>query len=385
MVQCEDGIKMFIEFLFVLRTEGVNVGISQWLTLLRGMNKGLATTINEFYGFARAIVCKSESDFDAYDIAFVRVFKDAVDWGERMNLQFSTSLMEWLNTHPDIVGQLVTPNIDVDDLWEELAKRLNEQDEEHHGGSHWVGTGGTSPFGHSGRASHGIRVGGSSKNRSAIAVAGERKWGVYRTDTGLEQRDLQMVLKQLRQLIPAGDWELDISKTIRKTVHNGGEIELEFVRERINRIHLVLLLDSGGSMEPYAHMVEQFFTAFSEAKGFKSFQAWHFHNVPYGKLYDHQGQENIQSLLQQWTAQHRVVWVGDACMAPYELMSPTYFSNMRGLDWIARIQERCPKSIWLNPESIQYWNHPTIRAISETVPMFPLTVDGLSQAVQHMR
>jgi uncharacterized protein with von Willebrand factor type A (vWA) domain len=178
---------------------------------------------------------------------------------------------------------------------------------------------------------------------------------------------------------------LDIPQTIRRTVHNGGEIELEFVRERVNRIHLVLLLDSGGSMEPYAQMVEQFFTAFSEAKGFKSFQAWHFHNVPYGKLYNSDGQESMLTLLQQWTPQHRVVWVGDACMAPYELMAPTYFSNMRGLDWIVRVQEKCPKSVWLNPESQQYWNHPTIRSIGETVPMYPLTLDGLSRAVQQMR
>ena len=375
---------MFLAFLYALRGEGILVGAAQWLTLLKGLSQGLGTTVNTFYGFARSVVCCSETDFDAYDKAFVIIFKDAVDWGERLNLEFSEELLDWLKRQPDVVGELVTPDIDVDELWRELEKRLQEQTEEHHGGSRWVGTGGTSPFGHSGRASHGIRVGGSSKNRSAIAVAGERNWGTYRTDTQLDQRDLQMVLKQLRQLTPTGDWELDIPQTIRRTVHNGGEIELEFVRERVNRIHLVLLLDSGGSMEPYAQMVEQFFTAFSEAKGFKSFQAWHFHNVPYGKLYNSDGQESMLTLLQQWTPQHRVVWVGDACMAPYELMAPTYFSNMRGLDWIVRVQEKCPKSVWLNPESQQYWNHPTIRSIGETVPMYPLTLDGLSQAVQQM-
>ena len=142
-----------------------------------------------------------------------------------------------------------------------VFKRLEEQEEEHNGGSKWIGTGGRSPFGHSGKASRGIRVGGGSRNRSAISVAGERKWASYRQDNLFDVRDFQVALKMLRKLAPEGAWEIDIDKSIRRTSDNGGEIELEFSRQRRNRVKLVLLLDSGGSMEPHAQLVEQLFTA----------------------------------------------------------------------------------------------------------------------------
>ena len=376
---------MFTLLLYHLRSNGILVGTHEWLTFLKGVQRGLVNNIDELYQLGRTTLCKTESEFDAYDQGFLGAF-EGVEFAETLfEEMIHEQLRKWLETGKMSDGELVEPDIPIDKLMEELEKRLKEQTERHDGGSHWVGTGGSSPFGHSGRASHGVRVGGQSKNRSAISVATDRKWREYRTDKQLDSRDLQVVLKQLRQLTPTGEWQLNIHSTIRRTVANGGEIELDFQRERKNRLHVVLLLDSGGSMEPYARMVEEFFTAFSENKGFKSFQSWHFHNVPYGRFFSENQSVSIEDLLTQWTPHHRIVWVGDACMAPYELFSPTYYSNMRGIDWIQRITENCPKSIWLNPENPKYWNHPTIEGIASVVSMKSLSLDGLAEGIQQLR
>lgn len=375
---------MFLILLYNLRNQGIAVSTQEWITFLRGLHKELVTTLDELYGFGRTVFCSSEAQLDDYDIAFRASFD-----GVEIPQEISEQIFEWLQEalrNPE--GDLVTPDIPIEQLWEEFYKRLQEQKERHDGGNHWIGTGGRSPFGNSGKASHGIRVGGGGKNRSAVSVATERKWESYRTDKRLDIRDIQMVLKELRRLSPEGEFALNIDKTIRKTVDNGGEIELEFRREKINRIHLVLLMDSGGSMEPYARLVQQFFTAASESKGFKSFEAWNFHNVPYGVLFREDNgyeRESIPDLLRRWTPNYRVVWVGDACMAPYELMATTNYYGMRGLDWIKRIIEHCPHTVWLNPEPIQYWKHPTIEAIGNQVSMFPLTLDGLQRAVAQLR
>lgn len=376
---------MFTLLLYHLRYQGILVGTHEWLTFLKGVRLGIASDVDSLYQLGRTVLCKSESDFDAYDQGFVEAFEGVEFANVLFEEMLHKELQKWLENPKYTDDDLVEPDIPIDKLMEELQKRLEEQEKRHDGGHRWVGTGGRSPFGHSGRASHGIRVGGESKNRSAISVAGERKWQAYRKDTALNTRDLQVVLKQLRQLTPTGEWALDIESTIRRTVDNGGEIELDFQREKKNRLHLVLLLDSGGSMEPHARMVEQFFTAFSESKGFKSFQSWHFHNVPYGRFFSEQKTESIVDLLSEWTVHHRVVWVGDACMAPYEMFSPTYHSNMRGIDWIQRVVEKCPKSIWLNPETPRFWNHPTIEGVSRVVDMYPLTLEGLSEGIQQLR
>ncbi|MBM73806.1 MAG: VWA containing CoxE family protein [Proteobacteria bacterium] len=375
---------MFSLLLHNLRSQGIKVGISEWLLFLSAMKKGLATHMHDLYGLGRTILCTSEAQFDAFDLAFTASF-DGLELSENI----ADKLAEWLNKTIEMeLGELVEPDIPLEDLWEEFYKRLKEQEEEHNGGSRWIGTGGTSPFGHSGRASHGIRVGGQSRNRSAVSIAEERRWAAYRVDTRLEMRDFQMALKALRKLAPDGEYELDVDKTIDKTSDNGGEIELVFSRQKSNRVRLVLLMDSGGSMEPHARLVESLFSAASELKGFRSFEAWHFHNAPYGLLFrEEYGYErsSIEDLLRQWTPAHRVVWVGDACMAPYELLTPTWNSGKTGLEWIQRITRQCPKSVWLNPEPERYWNHATISRVAKNVSMFPFTLGGLRDAVRELR
>jgi len=229
-----------------------------------------------------------------------------------------------------------------------------------------------------------------------MAVAEQREWRNYRTDTTLEVRDFQVALRALRKLVREGIPELDLERTIRATTDNGGEIELVYGQSQENRVHLVLLLDTGGSMNPHSRLVSRLFTAAKELKGFKSFQAFHFHNVPYGFLYTDyvtRARIPIDELVRQLTPHHRLVWVGDASMAPWELFGRTHVNpwgssqgpGLTGLECVQRIQQKCPGSIWLNPDPLRYWNHPTVRALGRVVPMFPLTLDGLRDGIQKLR
>ena len=361
------------------------------MAFLQGIRKGLVVDLNGLYHFGRSVLVHSETQFDAWDLAF-----DATFAGVELAPELSDSLMSWLQEAEDALGE----RVDLDMSWEEMRKlfyeRLKEQKERHDGGSHWIGTGGTSPFGHSGRSSRGIRVGPGGQ-RSALAVVGERKWATYRTDARLDVRDFQVALRALRKLTRDGQPELDLDGTIKRTADNGGDIDLEFVRARQNKVHLVLLLDTGGSMDPHARLVTQLFTAANGSKGFKSISTWHFHNVPYGFLYEdfaNRRRRTIDDILAEMSPHHRLVWVGDASMAPWELFGQHHSnpwgtantgSGLNGLGWLKRIRERCPASVWLNPDPTRYWDHPTVSAIGGIYPMFPLTVDGLRDAVRTLR
>jgi uncharacterized protein with von Willebrand factor type A (vWA) domain len=381
---------MFDLLLFNLRSQGVEVGLGEWMVFLEGLDRGLVTDSLGLYHFGRSVLTHTESHFDAWDLAFQATFE-----GVELPPNLSDALVEWLADAKRGDG----PPTPVDMDWEALRKafyeRLKEQAERHDGGDRWIGTGGTSPFGRGGRAPGGIQVGGGGA-RSAVAVAEERHWRNYRTDTRLEVRDFQVSLRALRKLVRDGTPELDLDRTIRATVDNGGDIDLVYGMARENRVHLVLLLDTGGSMDPHAHLVTRLFTAARELKGFKSFAAYHFHNVPYGYLYtDYATRERIpiDHLLRELTPHHRIVWVGDASMAPWELFGRTHLNTwgstggfgLTGMQWVQRVQAKCPASIWLNPDPLRYWNHPTVGAVGGIVPMFPLTLDGLRDGVKKLR
>lgn len=378
---------MFDLLLLNLRRNGVMVGMGEWLTLLDAIGKGLAGTLPELYRLGRAILVHKESQFDAWDQAFQATFA-----GVELPEPLSAAMQQWL---ADSIGpQRPRREIDMSDeeLRREFLKRLAEQTERHDGGSRWIGTGGDSPFGRDGSASKGVQAGGGG-SRSAVQVAMDREWESYRTDRQLDHRDMMVALRALRNLRREGDEELDLDRTIDRTAHNCGDVELAFQPSRINRVHLRLLLDTGGSMSPHAALVTQLFTAASELKGFKSFEAWHFHNVPYGHLiedYRAGKRTPIEDLLRAWPAGTRVVFVGDASMATYELFQPFgYFGGAgaqhSGLDWLVRMRRQLPHSVWLNPDPERWWDHPTVRAIGAVFPMFPLTLDGLRAAVRRLR
>lgn len=380
---------MFANLLFNLRAAGIRVGLGEWMAFLEGLRKGLVVDLDGLYGFGRAVLLQTEAQYDAWDLAFQATFA-----GVELPQDLSSKLAEWLNSPVAADGEIVQVDKTPEELWEEFKKRLAEQKERHDGGNRWIGTGGTSPYGNSGRASTGVRVGGQSGGgRAAVRLAEERRWADYRTDRRLERRDFEAALKQLRSLAREGQLELDLDRTIRKTSDNAGEIDLVYTRKRQNRVHLVLLLDTGGSMDPHTKLVEQLFTAAKEAKGFKSFKAWQFHNAPTGWLYEDYAtwsRKRIDEVMRDWTPQHRLVWVGDASMASWELFGSSSYpfqegTSMSGLDWMRRIAARCPRGVWLNPDEPKYWDHPTVKAIGGVYPMFPLTLSGLRDAVRKLR
>jgi uncharacterized protein with von Willebrand factor type A (vWA) domain len=380
---------VFTAFLYRLRAEGVPVGANEWLALLGALGRGLATDVDGFYRLGRAVLCRTEADFDAYDVAFAETFRGAV-----LDPEVRARLEQWLQDAAARESDtLVDPAMTDDELWKTLLERLAEQTERHDGGNKWVGTGGTSPFGHSGRASKGIRIGGTGGNRGAIQVADERKWESYRTDHALDHRDLAVALKALRKLTREGLMELDLDGTIDRTCKNAGEIELVERREKQNQVRLVLLMDAGGSMAPHAERVAQLFTAAEEIGTFRSFEAWFFHNCVYGWLWrDFESGDRVPTadVLAELTPQHRLVFVGDASMAPYELFSQTGYGfadadRVPGIEWLRRFRRRCRASVWLNPDPERWWDHPTVSAIGEVFPMRPLTVDGLRDAVAELR
>jgi uncharacterized protein with von Willebrand factor type A (vWA) domain len=379
---------MFTAFLFALRTQGLKVGTSEWLAFLDGLKRGLAGDLDALYVVGRALLCKSETEFDAYDLAFAGTFGNAaLPDGLREKLE------AWLaRTAERPEGEWVQHGFeDLEALWKAFQERLREQQEEHHGGNRWIGTGGTSPFGHSGKGAEGVRVGGPGGGRQAVQVAMERQWENYRSDRTLDVRDMKLALRALRNLVREGDLELDLDQTIDRTAKNAGDIELIEARSRENQVRVVLFMDTGGSMAPHAEVVSRLFSAAAQVNCFKSFQSYGFHNCVYNWLYeDYEQMKRVPSsqVLENLTPRHRLIFVGDASMAPYELFSPFGWPNeghSSGIDWLQRFRARCRASVWLNPDPRRYWDHPTVHAIGETFPMFPLTIDGLKDAIRKLR
>jgi uncharacterized protein with von Willebrand factor type A (vWA) domain len=381
---------MFVELFYALRAQGVPVGTGEFLVFLDGLSRGLVHSVDGLYHFGRAILCRTEADFDAWDLAFSETFRDAA-----LDPEVRARLEEWLrDAKARMSEELVEPPFASDqELLEAFLERLREQKERHDGGDRWIGTGGTSAFGHSGRAATGVRVGGPGGNRGALQVADARSWEGYRTDTTLQTRDLQVALRALRRLHREGRWELDLDGTIDRTCKNGGEIEVRERRERENQVHLVLLMDAGGSMAPHAERVTQLFTAAEEVGTFRSFEALFFHNCVYGWLWkDFEAGDRTPTaeVLARLTPRHRLLFVGDASMAPYELFSATGWGfsdeeRLPGLEWLRRLRKRCPASAWLNPDPKRWWDHPTVSAIGQLFPMHELTVEGLRDAIGVLR
>ena len=385
---------MFTEFFYTLKKRKVPVSITEWMTLMEALAKGYISNLDEFYYLARAILVKSEAYYDHYDVAFQEYFK-----GIEAPAEISEQILEWLKDPLNRMTltedeQAMFDKMDLDELIREFEKRLNEQTEQHDGGGYWIGRGGTSPFGHSGYHPAGIRIGGQSHGRHAIQIAQERRFRNYRSDLTLDVRQIKMALRGLRQLSRIGpEDELDLEETIEATSKNAGEIELVWTRSRKNAVKVLLLMDVGGSMEPFALLCSQLFSAAHSSSHFKDFQYFYFHNCMYDNLYqDIERQEAISTdhLLRTLEPDYKVVLVGDARMAPSELMErwgAIYYyerNDTPGIIWLKRIAEHFTHSVWLNPDDPRFWNHPTVQIIGKLFPMFELTLDGLGEAVKKL-
>lgn len=382
---------MFGGFFYHLRARGLKVTLTEWLTLMRALAEGHSRAdLSHFYHLARALLIKRETQYDLYDQAFAEHFR-----GLETHFDITDELLEWL-ADPELPRNLSEEEmaalkaLDLDELRKQFEERLKEQDEAHHGGSKWVGTGGTSPFGHGGFNPAGVRVGGQGRNRSAVQVATDRRFKNLRSDRVLDTRQIGMALRRLRKLGKSGPEILDLDATIDACAKNAGEIDLIFGPERKNRIKLLLLMDVGGSMDPHSMLCERLFSAAHAASHFKAFESRMFHNCPYEYLFTdiyYRKGEATHEVLKRIDDSWSVVFVGDAWMSPYELThvggAIDLFHNNRdtGIDWLRRFREKCPGSVWLNPEPKRIWNAPSIRMVRSLFPMFELTLDGLKDAV----
>ncbi len=385
---------MFLKLFYGLRDAGVPVSIQEWQTFMTALEKGLhRCDLNTFCNLARSCLVKSEAFFDAFDRVFVRIFH-----GVERDLDVTDELLDWLREplQPDELTdeqRAALERLDADELMRRFLERLEEQTERHDGGGRWIGTGGHSPFGHSGEHPTGIRVGGASRNRSAMKVAEDRRFRDYRTDVVLDIRSTKMALKRLRHLTRSGPDELDLDGSVDETCRNGGEIEIVYRPQRRNNVRLVLFMDVGGTMDPYYEPVSRLLTALHEERSLREFRSFYFHNCIYervGTTADLYRRDSIPTgdVLRELDERWKVLFVGDAAMHPAELLSPRgninprYVADTRGIDWLKRIRDHFERCVWLNPDPPEHWPFTqTTQVIRSLFPMFPLSIDGLQDAV----
>lgn len=396
---------MFTDFLYLLRKNGMNTGPSEWNSLMDALELNLnEASLTEFYYMARAVLVKKESDYDRFDQAFLEYFKNVTTYAH-----LPKEVLDWLSR-----AREQTPydkeevdarfaGLGLEEIRRMMEERLREQKEQHHGGNKWIGTGGTSAFGHSGYSPKGIRVGGPGRNRSALQVAEERNYRDFRDDAVLQIRQFQVALRKLRLLSCREDGpktELNVEKTIERTCDRGGQLELVMERPRKNQTKLLLLMDSGGSMWPYAELCNRLFQAVNRSSHFKDLKIYYFHNCFYDQLFTTPSCSWRDKISTEWVfynlkQEYKVILVGDGSMAPSELLyrggSLDYFhgNDRTGLYWLETLKRHFPSSIWLNPIGEKRWETAygayTIGLIRERIPMFSLTARGLEEGVKELR
>ena len=397
---------MFEEFLYLLRRGGLKVSLTEWMGLMQALHQGLhGASFTGFYHLCRCLLVKSEADFDRFDRCFLEYFKDVP-----FQQEVSQELLDWLN-RPDTLSDyanwdeaqaLKNLGFSEEEIERMLKQRMEEQTEEHNGGSYWVGTRGMSMFGNAGLSPKGIRVGGRSMHRRAFRVAGERKFRDFRRDNTLDTRQFQVALRRLRPfsgLVDLPPTEFDVDRTIQDTAEGGGVLKVRYKRPRENTVKVLLLMDSGGSMDYYATLCSALFQAVSKSGHFKDLKVYYFHNCPYARLYNSPtllSRDSVGTgwLLNNLPGDYKLILVGDAQMAPFELMGGYYGGwgdregdPKSGMDWLRLLKGRFPHAVWLNPSPRPDWGPhwtQTYDAIAREFPMFPLTVEGLEESMKKL-
>ena len=394
---------MFTGFFYLLRAHGFHVSLNEWMTLMEGLMLNLQhASLTGFYELCRAVLVKSEADYDKFDQIFLEYFDGVPYEGD-----LPEELLNWLN-HPENALEefrrfLKTQGCEeksIEEILKMFEERLKEQTEEHNGGSYWIGTRGYSNFGNSGHSPQGIRVGGQSMYHRAFQVAGERKYRDFRKDNVLDIRQFQMAFRLLRQYSAqtmGEKTEFDVDGTIRDTCDNAGTLSVRYKRPRRNSVKVLMLMDSGGSMEYYSHLCSMLFQAARQSNHFKELHVYYFHNCIYSSVYTNprMWREHAVStdwVLQNYGSDYKVILVGDALMDMYELMEKRYDPRSgevrySGMDQINRFRAHYDHLIWLNPEEPPryrgYWGESYFH-IEKAVDMFPLTVDGLERGMKKL-
>jgi len=390
---------MLVKFFFMLRQAGLKVSLSEFLTLLEALQAQLAEySVEQFYYLARSALVKDESQFDRFDRVFGAHFKGVEElFGE----DTSEIPEEWLRRQMELnLSEEEKARIQALGGWEKLMQtlreRLKEQQERHQGGNKWIGTGGTSPFGAYGYNPEGIRIGQEGgRNRSAVKVWDKREFRNLDDSLELGTRNMKVALRRLRRFAREGaSEELDLDDTIRSTARNAGLLDIKMVPERHNAVKVLLFLDVGGSMEDHVRVCEELFSA--ARSEFKHLEYFYFHNCVYeGVWKDNRRRydERIPTwdLMHRYSADYKLIFVGDATMSPYEISYPggsvEHFNEEAGSVWVKRLVDTYHKSIWLNPEPMQRWDYtPSIAMLRELMEdrMFPLTVSGLAEGMRRL-
>jgi hypothetical protein len=393
---------MFIDFFYTLKNVGIPVSPTSFLTLHRALRTGLVNSLNDFYTASRSILVKSERYFDLYDQAFAHHFEGAElpdVSGVELDDIARAMLDQWLKEPRALAEALGIDESELnrltpEELIEYFKKRLQEQTGEHHGGSRWIGTGGTSPVGHSGYHPGGMRVGGVSRNKSAVKVALDRRYRDYALSGPLTRPMVGEALKRLRNLVPVGPKDrVNIDETLYQTMKNGGEIDIVFERSLKDRLKVILAIDNGGySMDPYISVVQ---TVFDYARSqFKDLKTYFFHNTVYSTLWEDPSRFRKPKPIAEFATadpQTRLFIVGDASMAPYELMvadGSIHIEERSGtpsIECLKFLADTFSHAVWLNPMQQDMWNYTqTVNTIGRIFPMFELSIDGLEKAVHHL-
>ncbi len=392
---------MLIDFFYTLRAAKLPVSVKEYLSLLEALQANVvgpasdACSMDDFYYLSRTALVKDEKHFDKFDRAFGAYFK-----GVEMIADFTKEVpLEWLQK---ILERELTPEqkaaiekMGWDELMETLKKRLEEQKERHEGGSKWIGTGGTSPFGNGGYNPQGIRIGGKGGNKSAVKVWDQRAYQDYDDSQELGTRNIKVALRRLRKFAREGSAdELDLDDTIRSTAANAGWLDIKMVPERHNNVKVLLLMDVGGTMDEHVARVEEMFSA-AKAE-FKHMEFYYFHNCVYDFMWKNNRRRFAEKfdtwdIIRKYNKDYKLIFIGDATMSPYEILQPggsvEYNNEEAGAEWLQRLTHAFPKFAWINPEPLGVWQYrQSISVIQQLMSnrMYPLTIKGLEEAMRAM-
>ncbi len=391
---------MLTQFFFAMRAGKLPVSIKEHLALLEAFEANVigpgnpdACSLEDFYFLSRTILVKDEKHYDKFDRAFSAYFQGVdtiADFSKPIPAEWLRKEIEKLLSDADKKN---APKVDYDDLLDTLKKRLEEQKKRHQGGSKWVGTGGTSPFGNSGHNSQGVRIGGKGGNKSAVKVWEKRAYRDYDDSQELGTRNIKVALRRLRKFARQGlEEELDLDDTIRKTAANAGYLDIKLVPQRHNNVKVLLLMDVGGTMDEHITRVEELFSAAKTE--FKHLEFYYFHNCVYDYVWKNNRRRYAEKfptwdIMRKYNKDYKLIFVGDATMSPYEILQPggsvEYDNEEAGAEWLQRLTQTFPKFAWINPEPQGVWQYrQSIDIVKQLVGgrMYPLTLKGLEDAMR---
>jgi uncharacterized protein with von Willebrand factor type A (vWA) domain len=386
---------MLITFFFTLRAAKLPVSVKEYLTLLEAMKaEVIDSSVEDFYYLARTALVKDEAHFDKFDRAFGAYFK-----GVELLTDFAQDIpLDWLRKTLELElsaeDKAKIEKMGWEELMAELKKRFEEQKERHEGGSKWIGTGGTSPFGAYGQNPQGVRIGqGKGRGRSAVKVWDQRAYKDYDDTKELGTRNIKIALRRLRRFAREGsEMELDLPDTIHSTAANAGMLDIKMVPERHNKVKVLLLMDVGGTMDEHIARVEELFSATKSE--LKHLEFYYFHNCVYDFMWKNNKRRFSEKfptwdVIRKYNKDYKLIFVGDATMSPYEILQPggsvEYNTEEPGAEWLQRLTHAFPHFAWINPEPQGVWQYrQSISVIQQLMNqrMFPLTLAGLEGAMR---